>query len=286
MKIIDSHAHLNFKAFEDDLEEVIERTLEGGVWVVNVGSQYETSKKAVEIAQKYEEGMYASIGMHPLHASKGLMKSRDDEESTENKEEDFDYNKYRELIVCPNTKNQVRKNIVAIGETGLDYYYKPKTKSRLSEFKEKQKQVFISNLKLAKEFNLPVILHCRMAHGDLIETLKSFYKGQELISPRGVIHCFTGNWEEAQEYLKLGFFIGFTGIIFKMDLREVIKNVPMDKILAETDCPYLLPPKREGRNEPLFVKDVIEEIARIKECSVELLSKVTAENARRLFRIK
>ncbi len=267
MKIIDSHAHLNFKAFDDDLSEVVKRTLNGGVQAINVGSQYETSEKAVEVAEKYEKGMYASVGLHPIHTIKDFVRAKDDSEE-EAGESDFDYDKYRKLAFS--------KKVVAIGETGLDYYYKPKNKEKLTLFKEKQKKVFNEHLRLAEEMNLPVILHCRMAHRDLIEILSSQ-------SVKGVVHCFTGTVEDARDYLDMGFYLGFTGIIFKLNLEKIIQEVPMDKILIETDCPYLTPPSREGRNEPLYVKDVAEEIARIKNIPVADVTKATTQNAKELF---
>jgi TatD DNase family protein len=253
--IIDSHAHLNFKAFEKDLEEVMERTLDNDIWVVNVGSQYETSFKAVEIALKHQEGVYASVGLHPIHTY-GESK------------EVFDYQRYRELASS--------KKVVAIGETGLDYFFRFKKDKEQS--KENQKKVFLEHLRLAQEMNLPVIIHCRMAHSDLIEILND-------LSVRGVIHCFTGNYQEAQQYLNKGLFLGFTGIIFKLDMERVIKEAPLDRILIETDCPYLSPPGREERNEPLYIKDTAQEIARIKKISYQQVVEATTGNARKMFNI-
>ncbi len=215
--LIDTHAHLNFSAYKNDAEEVIKRSLDNNIWMINVGSQYETSKRAVEIAEKYPKGVYAAVGLHPIHLSSGIFKTKIDKEEIEfeTREEEFDYEKYKKLASS--------KKVVAIGEIGLDYYYKPKTKIKLAVFKEKQKEVFLKQLELARELNLPVIFHCRMAHDDLIEILNTEDKRQET-NPRGVIHCFTGNWEQAQEYMKMGFYLGFNGIIFKMDLDEVIRK--------------------------------------------------------------
>ncbi len=265
--IIDSHAHLNFKAFESDLKEVIERTLNNNVWAINVGSQYETSEKAVEIAERYEKGIYASVGLHPIHTVKEFSKNRD-----ENNEEIFDYGKYKKLAVS--------EKVVAIGETGLDYYYKPKNKGKRALFKEKQKNVFLKHLDLSKKLNLPLILHCRMAHQELIEILTS-----QNFKSKGVVHCFTGTIEDALYYLDMDLYIGFTGIIFKLDLKDIIKRIPLDKLLIETDCPYLSPPGREERNEPLYVRDVAYEIARIKKVDYEEVRKATTSNAKKLFGI-
>ncbi len=254
--IIDSHAHLNFQAFQDDLKEVVERSLNHNVWSINVGSQYETSKRAVAIAHEYDQGVYASVGLHPIHADK----------------EEFEVEKYRNLAK--------KEKVVAIGETGLDYYYKPKNKAKKAEFKSRQKDIFLSHIKLAIELNLPLIFHCRMAHKEMIEILKE-YKNKI----NGVIHCFTGTEEDLSEYLEMNLYIGFTGIIFKLELNKVIEKTPIDKILAETDCPYLNPLNKEERNEPIYVEKVIQEIARIKKISYEEARRATTNNAKKLFQI-
>lgn len=225
--LIDTHSHLNFKAYDSDRDEVIKRTQEEGVVCIDVGTKYETSKRAVELAEN-NEGIYAAIGMHPIHIKTDLLKLRMDEEegAFQPLGEEFDKEKYKELAKS--------KRVVAIGEIGLDYYYRPKGKSKTEQFKQKQKEVFIQELELAEELNLPVIIHCRVAHNDLYEILKT----RKL---KGVIHCFTGSWDDAQKYMDLGFYLGVNGIIDKLDLNEVVKNVPLDKILIETDCPYLTP---------------------------------------------
>jgi len=288
--LIDSHAHLNFNAYQTDSEEVIKRTLKNGIWMINIGTQYDTSKKAVEIAQKYPEGVYAAIGLHPIHLNRGLVKMKlDREEITFNsREEEFNYEKYKELAQS--------EKVVAIGEIGLDYYYKPKTKRKLEIFKEKQKETLLKQLSLAKELNLPVIFHCRMAHRDLI---KIILESPEAKPQGAVAHGFVGNLEELQKYLDFGFYIGFNGIVFKtitgINFEENIKETPLDKILIETDCPYLAPPLsaealiKAGplpiRNEPLYIKYVVEKIAKIKHLNFEEVAKITTENAKKLFKI-
>ena len=276
--LIDTHSHLNFNAYKIDAEEVIRRSLANDIWMINVGSTYETSKRAVEIAQRYGKGVYAAIGLHPIHLSSGIFKTKIDQEEIEfeTKEENFDYEKYRELARS--------EKVVAVGEIGLDYYYRPKTKIKLAAFKEKQKNVFLQQLDLAKELNLPIIFHCRMAHQDLIEILsEQLTVNNEQI--RGVMHCFTGTQEQAEKYLEMGFYLGFNGIIFKLDLNEIIKKTPLGSILIETDCPYLTPNPMTDRNEPLYVKYVAERIAEIKNVNYEELAKTTTENAKKLFKI-
>ena len=245
--IVDTHSHLNFKAFNKDREQVIKRTQKQGVACVDVGTNLETSKNVVELAEKYE-GIYAAIGLHPIHA-----------------DEEFDKEKYKKLALSSS------KRVVAIGEIGLDNKYK----------NEKQEQVFLQQLELAKELGLPVILHCRMAHTDLIKILKS------QVQLSGVVHCFTGSVEEMQKYLDLGFYIGFNGVIFKLPLDEAIKKCPLNKILVETDCPYLTPlaEGKDNRNEPIFIKHTIQKIADLKGLSFEEVAQATTQNAQKLFKL-
>lgn len=256
--IIDTHAHLNFNTYKEDSLKVLQRSLDNGVWMINVGSQYSTSKRAAGMAQNYKQGVYAAVGLHPIHLET----------------ESFDYEKYKELAKS--------EKVVAIGEVGLDY------KPEYALSKEKQKGVLFQQLKLAEELDLPVILHCRMAHDDLIKILS-----ENSFRSSGVIHCFTGTWKQAEKYLSMGLYLGFNGIIFKLNLDEIIKKTPLDRILLETDCPYLTPPlpaealAKAGpppyRNEPMFVKYVAERIAKIKNLAPEEIVKITTENAKKLF---
>ena len=286
--LIDTHAHINFNAFCEDGDEVIRRSLDNNIWMINVGSQYTSSKRAVEIAEKYSEGVYAAIGLHPIHLTEGIFKVKLDTEEIafQTKDEGFEYEKYKELAKS--------KKVVAIGEIGFDYWYKPKTKVKLNQFKEKQRTVLCQQLELAEELNLPIILHCRVGHGDLINELNTRYKIQNT-KIRGVIHCYTGSREDTEQYLNMGFYIGFNGLIFKLDSDEIIKQIPMEKILIETDCPYLTPPlpaealakagPKNNRNEPLYIKYVAEKIAKIKNISYEEILRITTKNAKELFKI-
>lgn len=291
--LIDTHAHLNFSAFKNDADEVIRRCFDNEIWIINVGSQYETSKKAVELAEKYPEGVYAAIGLHPIHLTNDLVKIKNDTEEIEikSKEEKFDYEKYKKLVL-----NGVEGKVVAIGEVGLDYYWKPKTKIKLGIFKEKQKEVLFEQLGLAKQLDLPVIFHCRMAHKDLIQFLK---ENENARPPAAAAHGFVGSTEDLKEYLNFGYYIGFNGIIFKkiegIDFEENIHQAPLDRILLETDCPYLTPPlpaeasakagPHESRNEPLYLKYIVQKIAEIKNTSFEKIAEITTQNARNLFGI-
>ncbi|MBL7142257.1 MAG: TatD family hydrolase [Candidatus Pacebacteria bacterium] len=282
--MIDTHAHLNFNAYKDDADEVIRRSLDNDVWIINVGSTYETSKRAVEMAEKHEQGVYAAIGLHPIHLAEGIFKTKLDTEEIafKTQNEDFDYEKYKALAKSESRLigGPSKRRVVAIGEIGLDYYYRPKTKTKLEVFKEKQRETFLKEIDLAKELNLPIIFHCRTAHDELIEILGQY--GGKL---QGVIHCFSGDWQQAEKYLDMGFYLGFNGIIFKLNLDEVIEKISLNKILVETDCPYLTPPPMIGRNEPIYVKYVAERIAKIRKLSYEEILEVTTENAKKLFNI-
>lgn len=280
--LIDAHAHLNFAAFKDDFDKIIKRCLDNGIWMINIGTKYETSKKAVEIAEKYEKGVWAAIGLHPIHLETGLVKIKNDDEETniKTKEENLDCEEYKKLAQNP--------KVVAIGEVGLDYYRRPKTTKKKELFKQKQKDLLLQQLNLAKELNLPVIFHCRMAHDDLYEFLISNFQFPNS-KLKGVMHGFVGTLEQLRKYLEMGFYIGFNGIIFKniagIDFEKIIEETPLEKILIETDCPYLSPPGYEERNDPFGLKFILEKIAQVKNISFKNLAEQTTKNTQKLFGI-
>ena len=267
--IFDTHAHLNFFEFEKDREEVIEKCLKREIGMINVGTNLKSSKKAVEMAESHE-GVFASVGLHPLNIDSEFFKNKGYSGEAEGfLEKDFDYDEYKSLKT---------KKVVAVGEIGLDYWYKPKGTGKKESFKREQKRIFERQLDLAEELNLPAIIHCRSAFDDLYEILSKR-------KVRGVLHCFTGTKEEADRFISLGLYIGINGIIFKVDLEEVIREIPLDRILVETDCPYLSPPGFGERNDPLALNHIIEEIAGIKGVKAEEVGKTTAQNAEELFNI-
>ena len=255
--LIDTHSHLIFSNYDKDRDKVMKKCLNNNLWMINVGTDYESSKKAIEISKRYSQGVFTSVGIHPENIGKEI----------------FDYKKYKKLSLY--------EKVVAIGEIGLDYWYSPKTKKKQVEFKGKQRELLLKQLDLAKELDLPVIFHCRKAHNDLLEILSA----KQNTGLKGVVHCFTGNWDQTKKYLNMGFYLGFTGIIFKFDLDEVIKKAPLDKILIETDCPFLSPLAEIKRNEPLFVKYIAKKIAEIKNVPFEEIAKQTTYNAKKLFNI-
>jgi len=267
--LIDTHAHLNFNAFKNDAEEVIKRCADQKIGVINVGSEYKTSKRAVEMAENHEN-MWACIGLHPGHLSEHEI---DDGEGhlIKSTQEKFDREKYLELAKL--------KKVVAIGETGLDYYGG-------EENKAEQIETFKEEIKMAVDLDLPIAVHCRNAYKDVLEVITTEKKkyGEKM---RGVIHSYLGRASCAQIFIDAGFLIAFNGIItYARDYDKVIRNVDLKYILTETDCPWLTPvPHRGERNEPAYVKYVAEKIAELRNISYSEVEKVTSENAKELFRI-
>ena len=275
--MIDSHCHIQFQGYKDDYLEVIKRCEEKQCQIITVGTQKDTSKKAIEFASKYEN-IYASIGLHPIH----LFSTHVDEEESSfiSREEEFDYEYYKKLAE--------NKKVVAIGECGIELFHLPPELDR-KEILEKQKKVFKQQIDLANELNLPVIIHVRDAHDEIIEFLKSLEK-----KPTGVVHCYSSNWQHAQQYLDLGFHIGFTGIITfpprktdpkqQIDLLEVVEKCPLERILIETDAPYLAPQAYRGKRcEPWMVEEVGKKIAEVRGLNLKEVVKITEQNTKKLF---
>jgi TatD DNase family protein len=281
---IDTHAHVNFNAFKDDAEEVIRRSLDNDTWMILVGSEYKTSNRALHFANKYQRGVYAAIGLHPIHLEEGAVDSQEEDNSYSfvPRKEDFDYGSYEKLAKF--------EKVVAIGEIGLDYYHIDPTKD-IAAVKKKQHEVFAQQLLLARSLDLPVIIHCRQAHDDLLAILEEFKKEYGHIIPTdrswGVVHCFSGDEDLAWKYFRLGLLISFTGLItFSKQWDELIRKIPLDKVMIETDTPYMTPePYRGQRNEPVLVQYVAKRIAEIKNMKIEKVAEVTFDNARQLFRI-
>ncbi len=270
-RLFDTHAHCQFNAFKDDGHEVVRRAVEQGTWLNLVGSQIDTSRRAVEYAEQYAEGVYALVALHPTHLFEAHVD--DDEVKFKTREEDFDPAAYRALAQS--------KKVVGIGECGLDYYRIENVPHPVAVIKEKQKRVFAQHIDLALELNLPLAIHCREAYDDVFEMIKD-RKGL-----RGLMHCYLGTWEQAEKFLSVGFLISFSGIVtFKSAkaLQEVARRVPLDRMVIETDCPYLTPePHRGERNLPEYVEFVAKKIAELKGVSFDEVARVTTANARRLF---
>lgn len=253
--LFDTHVHVNAEQFNEDLEDVIERAKEAGVNnMVVVGFDRPTIIRAMELIEAYDY-MYAAVGWHPVDAID--MTGED-------------------LLWIEELSNHPK--VVAIGEMGLDYHWDKSPK-------EVQMEVFRKQIRLAKKVGLPIIIHNREATADIVKILKE----EEASEVGGIMHCFSGSAETALECINMNFYISLGGpVTFKnaKKPKEVAAAVPLDRLLIETDCPYLAPhPYRGKRNEPSYVKFVAEQIAEIKQLTIEEVSKATTENAKKLFGI-
>lgn len=257
MNFVDSHCHLNDERFKDNVDEVVASSFKAGVTtILVVGYDLESSLKAIEIASRHE-GIYAAIGFHP--------------ENLENVSDD-NLNKIKEL--CKNPK------VIAIGEIGLDYHWYKEQKDR-----DNQKIWFIKQLKMADELGLPVSIHCREAIQDAFDILKEYTP-----QAKGVLHCYSGSVEMMKEFEKLGYYFGFDGpITYKNSIvpKQCVKEVSIDRILSETDCPYLPPvPFRGQTNYPEYIPYIVRQMSEIKEISLDILSKKIQDNFNKLFHVK
>lgn len=257
MKYIDIHCHPNLEQFSADYKDAISRAREKGVGMIVVGTNYDTSRKAIKIAEE-NDNVWASIGLHPIEIPC----------------ENFDNNSYLDMAKHP--------KVVAIGECGFDYSRKGKYD------KDLQRDIFEKQISIANELKKPLMLHLRNgildqenAYTDAIDMLKKHTK------VHGDAHFFAGTIDEAKQFLDLGFRLSFTGVItFARDYDEVIKHVPLNMIMAETDAPFVAPlPYRGTRNEPLYVIEVANQIAKIKGESIEEVRRHLVDNAKKLFQI-
>ena len=285
MDYIDIHCHLDSINYNEDREEVLARMKENKVGAITIGTDLESSKRAVEIAEKNEQ-VWACIGVHPItsNTSSGASPStspttgevsaslplpayrrgRDDSPG-----EVFNTEEFTKLIQSP--------KVVAIGECGLDYF-----RLKDESDKERQKKLFIDQIEFAIKHNKPLMLHCRDAYRDVLNILEE-YRGKV----RGNCHFFAGSVEEAKGFLDLGFTMSFTGVItFSRDYDEVVRFLPLDSIMSETDAPFVAPvPFRGKRNEPSHVVEVVKKMAEIRGENVEVLKEVLVNNAKRVFNI-
>lgn len=253
---IDTHAHLTFPEFQIDLPEVIRRAKEANIEaIVNIALDDEATSKSIKMAEEYPDFIFNAVGLHPHDASQWNAET---------------YDKLKEIT----EKNK----IVAIGETGLDYHYK------LSPI-EQQQMVFRKLLRLAQELDVPAVIHSREAAEDTIKIIREENRG----NLKGVMHCFSGDMDLGRWTLDMGLYISFTGNITfpKANIvREAAKQIPLDRLMIETDCPFLAPQEFRGkRNEPAYVIKVAEKIAEIKSLSLEEIAMATTRNAIKLFGI-
>lgn len=251
--IFDSHAHYDDEAFKEDREEVIDKIKKAGVSrVLNCGADLKSCESTLELTQKYDF-IYGAIGIHPQDANQVFN----------------NLNKIGDMLQ--------KDKIAAVGEIGLDYYYE-------NFDREVQIRAFREQMDLAKQLDMPVVIHDRDAHEDTLKVIKEF-KGL-----RGVLHCYSGSYEFAREVLKQDYYLGFTGVVtFKNAKKavEVVENIPFERLLVETDCPYMAPvPYRGKRNDSSYLLHIIHKIAEIRKLSYDEVVKKTYENACDLFKIK
>ena len=256
MELIDSHAHLDDEKFADDCAAVVERALAAGVVkIITMGDSLESSARSVALAERFEP-IYAAVGVHPEEAQP--MTAATDEQ----------------LAAWA-----AQEKVVAIGEIGLDYYWEKDEEKRAL-----QRAIFVRQLDLARQLKLPVCIHDREAHGDMMKILKTEGRGL-----RGVLHCYSGSWEMAAELLKGDWYFGIDGpLTYKnaAKLPEIVQRLPAERILVETDSPYLSPmPFRGRRNEPAHVLYVAKKAAELRGESLEAFARATRENTRDLYGI-
>ena len=260
-KLIDAHTHVQFVAYKEDRDEVIKRSLDSGIWMVNIGTQIDTSLEAIKLAEKYSEGVYATVGLHPVHTDKSFHDEAElgADQAFTSRGEVFNYEEYKKLASHP--------KVVAIGECGLDYYHS-------DEDIKKQEKSFIEQIELAYEVKKPLMIHCRKAFQDLINILRD--NRHKLQTVPGIIHFFSGDIKEATILLDMGFYFTFGGVVtFTRDYDEIIKTVPLNRLLLETDAPYVTPtPYRGKRNEPFYVTEVAKKIGEIKNIDLEEVSRM------------
>jgi len=256
VELIDSHAHLDFDKFNKDREEVIERAKSNGIVnIINVGSNLTSSHRSLQLSQQYEI-IYAVVGVHP-HEAKTLDK--------------------KALQVLKDLSKADK--VVGIGEIGLDFYYD-------NSPRDEQREAFKKQLQLAKEINLPVVIHSREADEDTIKILKE----ENMRNHNILLHSYTGGAEMAEEALELGFYFSAGGIVTfnsAQDLKNIMQKIPLSRILLETDSPYLAPsPHIVKRNEPMYVKEVAKYLASLKNTTFEKVAETTTSNTRRFFNIE
>ena len=254
MILVDTHAHIDEEGFAHDFDEMLERAYANDVkYVVNIGANMDESRVSIELADKYES-IYATVGVHPHDVEEINDKALD-----------------QLAQWCKHDK------VVAVGEIGLDYF-------RSQTSKELQAYAFAAQLDVARQMHMPVSIHDRDAHGDVMRMLKNEGKGLS-----GILHCFSGSWEMAKELIKMDYYIAIGGAVtFKnaAKLPEIAANIPLEYLLLETDCPYLAPhPHRGTRNEPANIRPIAEFIANIRGITLEELAAATTANAARIMRM-
>lgn len=274
LKYIDAHGHPQFAAYDSDRELVISRALDAGVGMIAIGTDIVTSKSAIELAEKYD-GVWASIGMHPVYAGESHSDSQETGINDENKRPRQEFAREEFVSLAKNPK------VVAVGECGLDYFHLS------SESIDLERDIFIEQIKIANEIGKPLMLHIRNgkengnAYKDATLILKEYAK------VKANFHFFAGDNSDLKEIIDAGHFVSYGGVItFAKNYEELVKNTPIDRILIETDCPYVSPvPYRGKRNEPVYVIEVAKKMAEIRGEDEEMVREKILENTKRFFGI-
>ncbi len=273
--MFDTHCHLNFKAFADDAHQVAQDMTTQGIRATVVGCDPMTSRTAVDLGQIFDH-LWSAVGLHPIHVL----------------DHPWDSMLMKELAL--------EERVVAIGEVGLDFYRFPKQEADKASYLDAQYATFRSAIELAQQVKKPLILHSRQAYDEMLKVLAESFTPQSSNQTNGTIHCFMGDWNQAKQFLELGFMVGLTGVITYNDvdpkLLNVVKRLPLDHLVIETDAPYLTPEpyrtdaKKAGgrvpRNIPAYVRKVAEKIAEIKGMTTEEIVGITEENAKQLFKLE
>ncbi len=288
-RYVDAHCHVNFNAYGDETEAVVARARAAGVAMVAVGSRFETSVSACGCADLHDN-VWAVVGMHPTHCFDSF---EDPAEEGSGRHEKFDPARYLALA-------RTHKKVIAIGECGIDYYHLP-AKVELPQVRERQMDVLRQHADIALESGRPLMIHTRdgkggeSAHTDVLAVLREYAAAGKPL--RGDIHCFSGRWAEAEQYLDFGFYLSFTGNLTYPPrsaekkagetLADVVRRMPFDRIIAETDAPYLAPvPHRGERNEPAYVLEVVKKIAEIRGVSEAEAQSQILENTERMYGVE
>ncbi len=276
--LIDVHSHIQFPVYDADRADVIQRAKEAGVKMVAVGTQFSTSEAGIALARQYPEDVWATVGYHPNHLSEDWHHDRKEQKEAE--AEKFNIDTLRSLARDP--------KVVAIGECGLDYYRLTTNNLQLTTTKELQKKIFLQQAELAQELNKAIMIHCRPSKGtdDAYEDLLNIISNTQFSIPK-IVHFYVGGPVITKKLVEAGFYFTFGGVItFARDYDESLRVIPLDRILLETDCPYVAPQSKRGkRNEPAFLEETARKLAEVKNISLEQLIAHTMQNTIQVLKI-
>jgi len=280
MKIVDAHTHVQFPAFDSDRDAVLERAKKNDIFMIAVGTQAHTSQLSIELARKFPMQVRATVGFHPNHVDENWH--HDKKEQVTSDKETFSIDTLRVLAK--------EKEVVAIGECGLDYYRLVTSDKEQEARKEKQKEVFMQHMELAREVEKPLMIHCRPkantddAYEDLLSLVTNF---QLPITIPKIVHFYVGSLKITKKLLDAGFYFTFGGVItFARDYDEIIQNIPLERILLETDAPYIAPePYRGKKNEPAYIIETAKKLAQLKGVDYDTIQEITTKTAQNVFKI-